>query len=80
MFGLFQIFKVVTYLLIVLCHKHLRLDLLNRHGTRVSIKTYCYRRKSITVDIAKYCCVSVRDFEPNILIKGVHLTNKINVQ
>jgi len=21
------------------------------------------------------CCLSVRDFEPNILIKGVHLTN-----
>jgi len=22
-----------------------------------------------------FCCVSVRDFEPKILIKGVHLTN-----
>jgi len=22
-----------------------------------------------------FCCVSVRDFEPKILIRGVHLTN-----
>jgi len=26
-----------------------------------------------------FCCVSVRDFEPKILIKGVHLTNKKNL-
>jgi len=27
------------------------------------------------IDNRLFCCVGVRDFEPKILIKGVHLTN-----
>jgi len=38
-------------------------------------KVYTKCAKLVETNNRLFCCISVRDFEPKLLIKGVHLTN-----